>query len=114
MKLYFSNGSCSLCSMICLEEAGARDEGVRLNLREGEHRRPEFLKINPKGRVPVLVLDDGTVITENPAVMSFIADTHPNAPLLAAPGEVARAQAQEWMAWCASAVHPAFGPLFAN
>jgi glutathione S-transferase len=114
MKLYFSNGSCSLASMIALEEAGVTYEGVRINLREGEQRKDDYLKINAKGKVPSLALDDGTVLTENPAIISFIADTHPDAGLLAAPGEIARAKAQEWMAWCSSAVHVSMGPLFRN
>jgi glutathione S-transferase len=112
MKLYYSSGSCSLASHIALEEAGARFDTHRLNLREGEQRRPEYLKINPKGKVPALQLDDGAVLTENPAIISYVADTHPRSGLLAAPGELARARAQEWMAWCASAIHPSFGPLF--
>ena len=61
--------------------------------------------------MPALVVDGG-VITEVPAVLSYIADTHPQAKLLPAPGELARAKAQEWMAWCASTVHRDFGPLF--
>jgi glutathione S-transferase len=113
MKLYFSSGSCSLASHIVLEEAGAKYATHRLNLREGEQRRPEYLKINPKGKVPALQLDDGNVLTENPAIMSWVADTHPEAGLLARPGELQRARAQEWMAWCASAIHPSFGPFFA-
>jgi glutathione S-transferase len=112
MKLYYSSGSCSLASHIALEEAGAKFETQRLNLREGEQRKPEYLRINPKGKVPALQLDDGTVITENPAIISFVADTHVQSALLPAPGEVARAKAQEWLAWCASAVHPSFGPIF--
>ena len=113
MKLYYSSGSCSLASHIVLEEAGAKFEAQRLNLKEGDSRKPEFLKINPKGKVPTLVLDDGQVLTENPAIMSYIADTHPEAKLLAPVGELARARAQEWLAWCASAIHTAaFGPLF--
>lgn len=111
MKLYYSNGSCSLAAMIALEEAGARYESQRLNLREGEQKRPEYLAINPKGAVPTLVVDGG-VITENPAVISYVADTHPDAKLLAPPGDLARAKAQEWLAWCASKVHRDFGPLF--
>lgn len=112
MKLYYSSGSCSLSTHIALEESGAKFEAQRLNLREGEQKRPEYLKINPKAKVPALVLDGGEVITEVPAVLSYIADTHPQAKLLAPPGELARAKAQEWMAWCASTVHPHFGPLF--
>jgi glutathione S-transferase len=114
MKLYFSNGSCSLASHIALEESGAKFETQRLNLREGEQNKPEFLKINPKHKVPTIVLDDGTVLTENPAIISYVADTHPQSNLLAKPGELPRAKAQEWLAWCASTVHPAFGPLFHN
>jgi glutathione S-transferase len=114
MKLYYSTGSCSLASHIVLEEAGVKFEAQRLNLKEGDTRKPEYLKINPKGKVPTLVLDDGQVLTENPAIMSYIADTHPEAKLLAPVGDVQRARAQEWLAWCASAIHAAtFGPLFA-
>ena len=112
MKLYYSNGSCSLAAMIALEEAGARYEGQRLDLREQQQKRPEFLALNPKGRVPALVLDGGEVITENPAIISYVADTHPAAGLLAPPGELARARAQEWLAWCAAGVHRDFAPLF--
>lgn len=114
MKLYFSNGSCSLATHIALEEAGAKFDTQRLNLREKEQTKPEFLAVNPKHKVPTLVLDDGTVLTENPAIISYVADTHPDAHLLAAPGEIARAKAQEWLAWCASTVHISFGPLFRN
>ena len=67
MKLYYSNGSCSLSTHIALEEAGAKFEAQRLNLREGEQKRPEYLAINPKAKVPALVVDGG-VITEVPAV----------------------------------------------
>ncbi len=111
MKLYFSNGSCSLTAHIALEEVGAKYEPHRLNLREGEQKRPEYLAINPKAKVPALVVDEG-VVTEVPAVLSYIADTHPQAGLLAPPGDFARAKAQEWMAWCASTVHRNFSPLF--
>jgi glutathione S-transferase len=111
MKLYFSNGSCSLASHIALEEAGAKFEAQRINLREKEQQRPEYLAVNPKAKVPALAVDGGT-ITENPAIISYVADTHPQAKLLAPPGELARAKAQEWMAWCASTVHRDFSPLF--
>lgn len=111
LKLYFSNGSCSLSTHIALEESGATFDAQRLNLREQEQKRPEYLAINPKGRVPSLVVDGG-VITEVPAILSYIADTHPQAKLLPPPGEFARAKAQEWMAWCASTVHREFSPLF--
>jgi glutathione S-transferase len=111
VKLYFSNGSCSLASHIALEEAGAKFEAQRINLREKEQQRPEYLAVNPKAKVPALAVDGGA-ITENPAIISYVADTHPQAKLLAPPGDLARARAQEWLAWCASTVHVSFGPLF--
>ena len=111
MKLYFSNGSCSLASHIALEEAGAKFEAQRIDLREQEQKRPEYLAVNPKAKVPALAVEGGT-ITENPAIISYVADTHPQAKLLAPPGELARAKAQEWLAWCASTVHRDFSPLF--
>jgi glutathione S-transferase len=111
LKLYFSNGSCSLASHIALEEANAAFETQRINLREKEQKTPAYLAVNPKGKVPALAVD-GAVLTENPAIISYVADTHPDAKLLAAPGELARAKAQEWLAWCSSTVHISFGPLF--
>jgi glutathione S-transferase len=114
MKLYYSKGSCSLASHIVLEEAGAKFTTQRIDLRAGDQRQPEYLKVNPKAKVPALELEGGEVLTENPAIMSYIADTHPQARLLAAPGELARARAQEWLAWCASTVHVQFSPLFRN
>src|SRR5438094_3152485 len=98
MKLYYSKGSCSLASHIVLEEVGATFETQRINLREGEQKKPEYLQINRKGKVPALALDGGEVLTENPAIMSFIADTYPDARLLAAPGQLERYRALEWLA----------------
>ena len=66
MKLYFSKGSCSLASHIALEEAGAKFEAQRINLREGEQKQPEYLKVNPKAKVPALALDGGTVHHREP------------------------------------------------
>jgi glutathione S-transferase len=112
MKLFYSPGSCSLASHIMLEEANAKFDVQRVTLAEGEQRKPEYLKINPKGKVPALQLDGGVVLTENPAIISYVADTHPGVGLLEAPGTVERAKAQEWLAWCASGMHRDFGPLF--
>ncbi len=70
-----------------------------LSLRQGEHKQPEYLAINPKGEVPALQLVDGTVITETPAILLWIADQAPDAGLLPA-AHPARAQAWEWVSWC--------------
>src|SRR5947209_7649496 len=112
MKLHFAPGACSLASHIVLEESGARYEAAKVNLREGEQRKPEYLKINPKGKVPALVLDDGQVLTENPVIQAYVADANPQSKLLAPAGQLARWRALEWTAWCASGIQPAFGPLF--
>ena len=101
MKLYFSNGSCSLASHITLEESGAKFEAQRIDLRAGDQKKPEFLALNPKGKVPTIVVD-GTPITENPAIMSYIADTNPQANLLPKPGDLGRAKAQGYWPGCAS------------
>ncbi len=112
MKLYYSPGACSLAAHIVLEESGAKYETARVNLREGEQRKPEYLKINWKGKVPALQLDGGQVLTENPAIQSYVADTHAAAGLLAPVGELERYRALEWLAWCASFVQPSIGPLW--
>jgi len=80
LKLFYAPGSCAMASHIALEEAGATYEAVRLDLRAGDQRKPEYLAVNPKGRVPALVTDRG-ILTENPAILAFIAQSHPAARL---------------------------------
>ena len=71
LKLFYAPGSCALASHIAFEEAGANYEAVRVDLLAKDQRKPEYLAINPKGRVPALVTDKG-VLTENPAILAFI------------------------------------------
>src|SRR5262249_35215253 len=80
LKLFYSPGSCALASHVALEEAGAQYEAVRLDFRANEQRKPEYLKINPKGRVPALATDRG-VLTETPAILAFVAQSFPQARL---------------------------------
>ena len=80
LKLFYAVGTCALASHIALEEAGAQYETVRLNFADGEQRKPEYLKVNPKGRVPALVTDKG-VLTETPAILAYIAQLYPRASL---------------------------------
>src|SRR6187399_2423184 len=80
MKFFFGPHSCALASHIALEEAGADYEAVRLDLKAGDQRKPEYLKVNPKGRVPALVTDRG-VLTENPAILAYVAQAYPDARL---------------------------------
>lgn len=106
LKLYYSPGACSLAPHIALEEARAAFEPVRVQLAEGEQRTPEYLAINPKGRVPALAEGDWA-LTENPAILSFIARRHPSAGLWPHDAKD-EARCAEWLAWIASTIHPAY------
>ena len=100
-----SVSTCSLASHIALEEAGADYKVTRLDLAKGEQKTAEYLKVNPKARVPALDTGKG-IITENPAILYFIAQTHPRANL--APRDpVALAQMQAFNSFLCSTVHPA-------
>jgi len=106
LKLLYAAHTCSLASHIALEEAGAEYTTVRLDFRTHDQRKPEYLAINPKARVPALVTDDG-VLTETPAILAFIAQSFPKArlALLDNPYEFARVQA--FNSYLGSTVHVA-------
>lgn len=103
MKLFYAPGACSLASHITLEELGLPYEAVRLNLMEGEQRKPEYLALNPKGRVPALATEQG-VLTESPAILVYLAGLKPDADLLPA-DPWARGQAVSFLVWCSGTVH---------
>ena len=111
LTLYFGPGACSLVPHITLEEAGAAFEAKPVALRKGQQRTPEYLALNAKGKVP-LILVDGRPLTENVAIAYYLAKTLPNAKLLPSGDAEAEAQALSLLAWCASGVHPRFGALF--
>jgi glutathione S-transferase len=112
MKLYVMPRACSLASHIALLWAGATFELQMLS--HEEVGGAAFLKISPKAAVPTLVLDDGTVITESLAILSYIADVFPAAELGAEPDDfVGRAQLNEALAELVSDVHKAWAPFFA-
>lgn len=106
LKLYYSPGSCALASHIALEEAGADYEAIRINFGAEEQRKPDYLAINPKGRVPALITDKG-ILTETPAILLYIAQSHPQAGLapLGDPFDLARLQA--FNSYLCSTVHVA-------
>ena len=104
LKLYFSPGACSLASHIALEEAGADYTAERVNFKANEQTGPGYLKINPKGRVPALVPDKG-VLTENPAILTFIAQSFPKAQLAPFDDPFAFAQVQSINSYLCSTVH---------
>jgi glutathione S-transferase len=104
LVLYYAPNACSLVPYVTLTEAGASFEVRPLNFRQSQHMTSEYLRINPKHKVPVLVID-GTPLTENVAIQIWIARNFPAAKLLPAePMEELRAISL--MAWCASGIHP--------
>jgi glutathione S-transferase len=111
MKLYVMSGACSLASHISLHWAEAKFElDVLSHDTVGDEA---FRQINPKGAVPTLILDDGTVITESLAILHYIADAFPSANLGAGPDDiVGRAQLNEALAELVSDVHKAWAPIF--
>lgn len=105
MKLFYAPGACSLASHIALEEAGADYEAVRMSTRAGDQRKPEYLAVNPKGRVPALVTDAG-VLTETPAILAYVAQAFPKGEL--APADPwAFAEMQAFNSYLCSTVHVA-------
>lgn len=110
LTYYFSPGACSMAPHIALEEAGAKFEGKAISLAKGQHKTPEYLKVSPYGQVPTLLVD-GRTLTENVAIMTWVAEQHPDAKLL--PGDPwERIQALSCLARLTSDVHKSFGPLF--
>ena len=106
IKLYYAPGACSLAPHIALEEVGARYELSRVDLAANQQNSAEYLRINPKARVPALI-DGDWVLTEAPAILRYIAARHPAAGLWPwDPREEARCA--EWLNWISSTIHVAF------
>lgn len=113
MKLYYSPGACSLASHIALHETGLPFEiekfnGATLKTESGE----DFLKINPKGYVPTLKLNDDNILTEGAAILQYIADQNPGSGLAPKAGTLERYRLQEWLTYIGTEVHKSFSPLF--
>lgn len=106
LTLYYAPATCALASMIALEEAGADYEAVAVDFRKNAQRDPEYLKVNPKGRVPALVTGRG-VLTETPALLAFIAQSFPEARLASLDDPFAFAREQEFNSYLCSTVHVA-------
>ena len=113
MKLYFATGACSLAVRIVLMEAGMTFDDARVNTRthllaDGS----DYYAINALGYVPLLELNDGTHLTEGPAIVQYLADQVPEKNLAPANGTTARAQMQGWLNFISSELHKGFAPLF--
>ena len=109
MKLYYTPGACSLADHIALEWSGLPYEAVRVS-RE-QRRSPEYLAINPAGAVPALQ-DGDWVLTQNAAILAYIADRAPRAALSGDGTPRSRAEVNRWLAFANSDVHPGFHPMF--
>ena len=106
IKLYYAAHTCSLASHIALEDAAAEYSTVRISFAAEEQRKPEYLAINPKGRVPALVTDRG-ILTETPAMLAFIAQSFPQAKLAPLGDPFLFAQVQAFNSYLCSTVHVA-------
>ena len=114
MKLYYSPGACSLSPHIALLEAGVPHDLVKVDLKAKKTEDGgDFLKVNPKGQVPTLQLDDGEILTEGPVIVQAIADKAAGKNLAPANGTTERYRLQEWLNFLTSELHKNFSPLFA-
>lgn len=106
IRLYMAPGTCARVAAIALEEAGAEFETVVIRFMRGEHKSPEYRQVNPKGKVPALIIDDA-VLTENVAILSYLAKRYPAARLLPrATSDLETAEQLADLSYCASTLHP--------
>ncbi|PIZ04894.1 MAG: glutathione transferase GstA [Gammaproteobacteria bacterium CG_4_10_14_0_8_um_filter_38_16] len=113
IKLFFFPGACCMSCHIALEEAHIPFELQYVGNHADENIRQQFLQLNPLGAVPVLQLENGQVITQNIAILEYIADQKPSAGLLDKPGSYERADILRWLSFVAADLHKAFSPVFA-
>ena len=114
MKLFISPGACSLAPHIALRETGADFDAVKVDLATRKVETGEdFLSVNPSGKVPALTLDSGETLTENPAILLYIADKKPEAGLAPREGTMDRYRLLSRLSFLGSEFHKAFVPLFA-
>jgi glutathione S-transferase len=106
LTLYYATNTCALASHVALEEAGAAYDTRRVDFATAEQTKPDYLAINPKGRVPALITDRG-VLTETPAILAYIAETHPDARLAPLGDPFAFAELQAFNAYLCATVHVA-------
>lgn len=109
MKLYYTSGACSFAVHALLNECGAEYETQRIEMSAGDNKKPEFLKLNSRGQVPVLV-DGDTVLREGAAILMYVADKF-KSPMIPQSG-AERQAALEWMMFCNSTLHPAYSACF--
>lgn len=111
-KLFFSPGACCMSCHITLEMTHTPFELVYVGKNADEKTRAEFLKVNSLGAVPAVLFDDGKILTQNIAILEYIADQKPEAKLIAPAGTWERAEIMKWLSFIASDLHKAFAPIF--
>ena len=113
MKLYYSPGACSLSPHIALLEAGLPYDLVKVDVRAKKlENGDDYFKVNPKGQVPALGLDNGEIMTEGPVIVQMIADQAAEKNLAPANGSPERYRLQEWLNFVTTELHKNFSPLF--
>ena len=113
MKLYYAPGACSLSPHIILQESGLKHTVAKTNLKDKTFDGGgDYKQKNPHGYVPALELDDGTILTEGPAIVQYIADKVPEKKLAPANGTIERAKMQGWLNFVSTELHKGFSPLF--
>jgi glutathione S-transferase len=113
MKLYYSPGACSLSPHIVARELGIPVELKKVNVKDKTiEGGGDYWKINARGYVPALELDNGQVLTEGPAIIQYLADQKPEAGLAPKNGSLERYRLQEWLNFITSEIHKQFSPLF--
>lgn len=113
MKLYYSKGSCSLAIRILINELNLKVDFVAVNLKNKQTEQgQDFFKINIKGAVPSLQLEDGSILTENLVIQQYLADTHNGSALLPKVGEMQRYRVLEWSNFVTTELHKGCGPFF--
>ena len=113
MKLYYSPGACSLSPHIVARELGLPIELKKVNTKDKTvEGGGDYWKVNPRGYVPALELDNGQVLTEGPAIVQYLADQKPEANLAPRNGTLERYRLQEWLNFLTSEIHKSFSPLF--
>jgi len=111
MKLYYAAGACSMAPHIVLNELGLPYVAVQVDLKTHKLANgADYYQINPKGYVPAIELDDGSLLTEDAAILQYLGDRKPG--LLAAPGSMERYRTIEWLTFISSELHKGFSPLF--
>lgn len=113
MKLYYAPGACSLSPHIVARELGLPIQLQKVNTKDKSiEGGGDFWKVNPRGYVPVLELDNGEKLTEGPAIVQYLADQKPESGLAPKNGTMERYRVQEWLNFLTSEVHKQFSPLF--